>query len=257
MTSQRHKYEYAVERDSAGAKVIRMVGTDKRVLELGPGPGAITRHLRENGCRITALELDEQAIEIVAQYCEAVHRCNLNDERWPDVLAGSGTYAAVVAADVLEHLYDPWTALQKMHPLLAEGGCVVVSLPHVGHNAVVACLLNGEFEYRPWGLLDKTHIRFWGMKDIQKLFERAGFKIVEADFVVKMPEQTELAGHWRKLPADLRQALAWNRFGNVYQVVLRAVPQAAGGDAVMLDSISVAAPARGVAAFLRRLGIIR
>ncbi len=254
MTMQRHKYEYKVNPDTAAAKVVRMVGTGKRVLELGPGPGSITRHLRENGCRITALEVDEKAIEIVAEFCELVHHCNLNNAEWPDLLADSGKFAAIVAADVLEHLYDPWTTLQKMHSFLTEDGYVVISLPHVAHNAVVACLLTEDFAYQPWGLLDKTHIRFWGMRNIQKLFEEAGFKIIEADFVIKAPEQTEFAERWRKLPPDVRQALAWNRFGNVYQVVLRAVPQAAPGAPLQLESLPVPTLAAGAILRGRILG---
>ncbi|MDT3734807.1 MAG: class I SAM-dependent methyltransferase [Denitratisoma sp.] len=242
--AQRHKYEYQVNPDTAAAKVIRMVGSGMRVLELGPGPGSITRHLHGNGCRITALELDAEAIAIVSEYCEKVHPCNLNDAQWPALL-GDGKFSVVVAADVLEHLYDPWGTLKKMLPLLADDGCVVISLPHVAHSAVVACLLNEDFEYQPWGLLDRTHIRFWGIRNIQKLFEDAGFKIVEADFVVRAPEQTEFASRWRKLPREARKALEWNRFGNVYQVVLRAVPQAAEGKALQLESLAVPAPGQG------------
>lgn len=245
MTAQRHKYEYKINPDTAGAKVIRMVGVGKRVLELGPGPGSITRHLQENGCRVTALELDEKAIEIVAEFCEQVHICNLNETEWPACLAASEKFSVIVAADVLEHLYDPWTTLQKMQTLLDEDGYVVISLPHVAHSAVVACLLNEDFEYQPWGLLDKTHIRFWGMKNIQKLFEEAGFKISEVDFVVRSPEQTEFANRWRKLPARTRQALAWNKFGNVYQVVLKAVPQTAAGQGLRLEAQPIPAPAPG------------
>jgi 2-polyprenyl-3-methyl-5-hydroxy-6-metoxy-1,4-benzoquinol methylase len=245
MAAQRHKYKYKVNADSAADKVIRMVGQGKRVLEIGPGPGSITRYLKENGCRVTALEMDEKAIEIVAGYCELVHRCNLNSGEWPDLLAGSGKFAAIVAADVLEHLYDPWTTLQRLRPFLAEDGYLVISLPHVAHSAIVAGLLNGDFEYKRWGLLDRTHIRFWGMKNIQDLLEEAGFKIIEAEFVVKAPDQTEFSYHWRKLPSETRQALAWNRFGNVYQVVLRAVPQASPGKGLQLESLPVSEPSAG------------
>lgn len=245
MTTQRHKYEYQVNPDTAAAKVIRMVGTGKRVLELGPGPGSITRHLHENGCGITALELDEKAIEIVSEFCERVHPSNLNDPEWPALLGTADKFSVIVAADVLEHLYDPWSTLRKMQPLLAADGYVVISLPHVAHSAIVACLLNEDFEYQPWGLLDKTHIRFWGVKNIQKLFEEAGFKILEADFVIRSPEQTEFANRWRKLPREARKALAWNRFGNVYQVVVKAVPLAADGIALQLESLAVPAPGAG------------
>jgi 2-polyprenyl-3-methyl-5-hydroxy-6-metoxy-1,4-benzoquinol methylase len=245
MTTRRHKYEYKVNPDTAAAKIIRMVGNDKRVLELGPGPGSITRHLYKNGCRVTALELDAEAIEIVSEFCERVHCCNLNDAQWPALLADADKFSVIVAADVLEHLYDPWTTLQKTLPLLAEDGYAVISLPHVAHSAIVACLLNEDFEYQPWGLLDKTHIRFWGIKNIQRLVDAAGFKIVEADFVVRSPEQTEFATRWRRLPREVRKALEWNRFGNVYQVVLKAVPQSARGQALQLVSLAVPSPGAG------------
>ncbi len=245
MGVQRHKYEYQINPDTAGAKIVRMVGAGKRVLELGSGPGSITRHLHANGCRVTALELDESAIAIVTEFCEAVYRCDLNDPHWPERIAGTGPFELIVAGDVLEHLYDPWTTLRQMQPMLADDGAVVVSLPHIGHNAVVACLLNEDFEYQPWGLLDRTHIRFWGIKNMQKLFEDAGFRIVEVDFVVRAPEQTEFANRWRKLPDNVRAALEWNRFGNVYQVVLRAVPQRATPRGLDIEAQPVADPARG------------
>lgn len=243
MKAERHKYEYKVTPNAAAVKVVRMVGPGKRVLEIGPGPGAITQLLKDNQCHVTALELDEKAIEIVSKYCEVVHQCDLNDSQWPATLAGSDKFTVAVAGDVLEHLYDPWTTLANLRDFLTEDGYVVISLPHVGHNAIVACLLTGNFEYQPWGLLDKTHIRFFCMKNIQKMFVDAGFKIVEADFVVRNPEQTEFAANWRQLSAESRQALSSNKFGMVYQVVIRAVPDSAPGKSVQLASLLVAPPA--------------
>jgi 2-polyprenyl-3-methyl-5-hydroxy-6-metoxy-1,4-benzoquinol methylase len=242
MTNQRHKYEYKVNPNTAAAKVVQMVGTDKRVLELGSGPGSITRLLKDNRCRVTALELDSKAIEIVSEYCEKVYPCDLNDPEWPAKLSGSEKFEVVVAGDVLEHLYDPWATLSTLKSLLADDGHVVISLPHAGHNAVVACLLTGDFEYQPWGLLDKTHIRFFGIKNIQRLFNDAGLKIVEADFVVKAPEQTEFANRWRQLSSNTRQALISNEFGTIYQVVVKAVLHSAPGKSLRLESLPIPAP---------------
>jgi 2-polyprenyl-3-methyl-5-hydroxy-6-metoxy-1,4-benzoquinol methylase len=240
MTTPRHKYQYKAKSYTAAAKALRMVGVGKRVLELGSGPGSVTRLLKENQCRVTALEIDLQAIEIVSQYCEKVYSCDLNDPAWPDILSESDKFETIVATDVLEHLYDPWITLKKLQPLLAGDGCVVISLPHAGHNAVIACLLNGDFEYQPRGLLDKTHIRFFALKNIQRLFNDAGYKIIEADFVVKTPTQTEFAQNWRHLPSKTRQALAGNKFGMIYQVVVKAVPDSAPGKGLRLETIPVA-----------------
>lgn len=239
---QRHKYEYKVNPNAAGAKVVRMVGANKRVLELGSGPGSITRLLKDNQCRITALELDGDAIKIVSEFCEEVYPCDLNDPQWPEKLSVSNKFEVIVAGDVLEHLYDPWATLGKLEPLLAENGYIVLSLPHASHNAIVACLLAGDFDYQPWGLLDKTHIRFFGIHNIQRLFNDAGFKIVEADFVVKAPEQTEFAGKWRQLSPATKQVLASSKFGTIYQVVVKAVPHSAHGKSLQLASLPVPAP---------------
>jgi 2-polyprenyl-3-methyl-5-hydroxy-6-metoxy-1,4-benzoquinol methylase len=232
-------YEYAVHSNSSATKVARLVGPYKRVLELGCGPGMITRLLAGQQCRVTVLEMDPQALEAVAQYCEAVHACDLNDPAWPAKLADAEQFEAIVAGDVLEHLTDPWTTVERLVPLLAEGGHVVISLPHAGHNALIASLIASDFAYQPWGLLDKTHIRFFGMHNIQELCERAGLKITEVDYVVKPPEYTEFARRWRQLPGATRLALSANPFGSVYQVVVKAVPKAAVGKGLKLVSLPV------------------
>ncbi|MGD9788329.1 MAG: class I SAM-dependent methyltransferase [Sulfuricellaceae bacterium] len=242
MTDQRHRYDYPVQPNSSPARVIRMVGHGQRVLELGSGPGSITRHLKNNGCSVTALELDPEAIVQVAEFCERVIPCDLNAAGWSALLTGTAPFPVIVAADVFEHLYDPAAVLRQSLPLLSPDGSLIVSLPHIGHNSVIACLLNGDFAYQPWGLLDSTHIRFWCLKNMQQLFTDAGYKIVEAEFVVRAPEQTEFAYQWHKLPPETRAVLTRNRSGNIYQVVIRAVPAEASGIAVQLTSLPVPRP---------------
>ena len=244
-SEERHTYEYDVDLsgDTAPARVVRMVGDSKQVLEIGAGPGSITRHLKgAGGCEVTALELDADAIKILKPFCRKVVQANLNDPDWPSTLDGEGPFEVVVAADVLEHVYDPWITLQKFKGFLKDDGYIVISLPHVGHNAIIACLLGENFEYRDWGLLDRTHIRFFGIRNIESLFEQSGLKIVEAQFVLVPPEESEFAGAWQNLSPQMRSQLAENRFGDVYQVVVKAVPSDAAGDAIELTSLARVAP---------------
>lgn len=244
MKTERHKYEYRVDAqgDTAPARVVRMVGTNKRVLELGAGPGSITRLLCEPGnCRITALEIDASAIGKLAPYCESVHQADLNDPAWPELVRNEGGFEVIVAADVLEHVYEPQSVLAGMKSLLNGNGYLVVSLPHVGHSAIQACLFAEDFEYRDWGLLDRTHIRFFGIHNMQRLFDSAGMKIVAAEFVIRQAEETEFAERWSATPRALQEALAINPFGCVYQVVIKAVPQEAAGAPVALSAIPVGA----------------
>jgi len=234
---EKHVYEYDVHLDgeSAAARVVRMVEEGKRVLEIGAGPGSITRHLSgHRKCKVVALELDETALKKLSAVCDKAYQANLNDPHWPEVISEEAAFDVVVAADVLEHLYDPYTVLKQMRWLLAKNGYVVLSIPHVGHAAIHACLYDEDFEYRDWGLLDRTHIRFFGIKNIERLCEQAGLKIVQAEFVVLPPEQTEFAAAWNNLPQQTRKAIQANPFHQVYQVVLKAVPAETSDPSVIL-----------------------
>ena len=226
-TAKRHKYEFTVDLASqtAPGHVMRLVGSSKRVLEVGCGPGSITKLLVQHGqCRVTGIDLDPEAIKRVAPYCESIMQADLNSAEWPHLLDGAELFDVVVAADVLEHLYDPWTTLKRMARFIRANGYLVISLPHVGHAAVVSCLINGDIGYRDWGLLDRTHIRFFGLKNIEDLFVQAGLKIIEVRYVVKPPEETELAVSWSRLSATVQEILKSLDHADVYQVVVKAVP---------------------------------
>ena len=243
-TQSQHKYEYEIdiEDNSTGARIVRLIGKNKRVLELGAGPGSITKHLKTSGhCSIVAIENDSMAIDKLSTYCENIYNLDLNDANWHKALADEEKFDIVLAADVLEHLYDPWAVLNTMKKLLKDDGSIIVSLPHVGHNIILACILESDFEYRDWGLLDRTHIRFFAMKNIQGLFESAKLRIGEAQFVVIPPELTEFENRWRKLPGHLRHALSSNKYGHVYQVIVKTLPQRDPSKGIHLSSLTGAA----------------
>lgn len=242
MTNKRHKYEYkvALDADSGPARVVRLVGTNKRVLEIGAGPGSITKLLTSvSKCRVTALDIDSESIKKIEPYCERAYQADLNDSAWPSVLGNGAKFEVLVAADVLEHVYEPLKVLETMKSLLTNEGYVVISIPHVGHSVIHACLLDEDFEYNDFGLLDKTHIRFFGIKNIQKLFENAGMKIVHAEFVVRNPEHTEFSKRWARTSKEVKDVLAKNPFGLVYQVIVKAVPITASGVALSLMEVAV------------------
>ena len=237
------KYHYTVDlnADNSAAYVVRMVGNHKRVLDIGAGPGSIARTLRNDfGCRVTAVELNAEAVDMLQPHCERVYRVDLNEKSWDRSLRDEELFDVVVAADVLEHLLDPWSMLKTLRGMIGEDGYMVVSLPHSGHSAFVATLMDENFEYRDWGLLDRTHLRFFGMKGIEELFEQADLDIVEARFVVRPPEKTELVEHWHRLPPSVRRALSRNRFSQVYQVVMKAVPRERASQGISLRSMPVA-----------------
>ena len=227
-----HTYEYDIDLDGdlAPARVLRMIKPGSRVLEIGAGPGSMTKHLLGTlGCEVIAIEVEKTALEKLRVLCPTVYECDLNNPSWVDeIYSKEGLFDYVIAADVLEHLYDPDTVLGGMKKLLTPTGSVVLSLPHVGHAGLLGCLVDEDMAYGPWGLLDRTHIRFFGIKNVQSLHSSQGLAIEEAQFVVRPPVTTEFTSYWDRLPAVVQDALQLNRFSHVYQVVCRSVPAERG-----------------------------
>jgi 2-polyprenyl-3-methyl-5-hydroxy-6-metoxy-1,4-benzoquinol methylase len=222
----KHRYAHEIDPNggSAAAVLARMVEPGQRVLELGTGPGTVTRILHAKGCKVTGVEMDPNTLATCAPFCERTLQANLEDPLWASPLAGE-TFDAIICADVLEHLRDPRPLLNQLHGFLKPGGSVLMSLPNASHLTVVASLLGGRFPYQKNGLLDHTHLKFYGREDLEALLRECGLLWQHWHTVQVDPAQAELKTYWHQLD-DATQAFLKNKCadGDVYQHVVRVQP---------------------------------
>ena len=146
-----------------------------RVLEIGCACGATLREIgaRSPSARLYGVELNEKAAGIAAPYATIL---SMDVERLdPSQVAERFDY--IVMGDVIEHLQNPWKAIENMRELLAPGGEVIASIPNVAHISTFYGLLSGCWTYEDMGILDRTHFRFFTKKEIIKLFQEAQFDI--------------------------------------------------------------------------------
>ena len=68
----RYTYELNLDSDSVAARIVRLVGFDKRVLELGCSTGHMSQVLNDRGCKVTGIELSAADAEQAKKYCENV-----------------------------------------------------------------------------------------------------------------------------------------------------------------------------------------
>ena len=223
------RYDYPFDPDTpnnTAATLFRVVREGgARVLDIGSGPGVVAGalvHLADK--EVTCLDLEDDHLEAAAQRgVQRTVRADLSGGSWADELAGD-RFDVIVLADVLEHLVDPGAVLARIAELglLADDGYLAVSIPNASHISMLGVLAVGDFPYRPTGLLDETHLRFFTLRSFQRLLEAHGFGIVEVHRTTRRLDETELHDvTWRLDPDLVRQLERQHAETDTYQYVLK------------------------------------
>lgn len=244
-----HVYDFEIDldSDSTHATVVRWVGRDRRVLELGPATGYMSKVFAERGCSVVGVEIDPAMARLAERFCERVIVGDLDTLDLEEHL-GSERFDVIVAADVLEHLKDPLTALRRLRPfLVAESGYFVVSLPNIAHGSVRLALLQGKFSYQDVGLLDRTHLRFFTRESIERLFDEADLGIGELKRQELNIDASEVDFDRDAVSPQLADAIGSDPDARTYQFLLKAFPISQPGMRNLQERMRVQALAQDAA----------
>lgn len=143
----------------------------RRALDVGCGKGGAANMLlhRFPELRIVGFDKFKDDSFDYAKVFESFHNLDLED-RWPDIDYSS--FDLVLLLDVLEHLADPQLVLAKLSRHLAKGTRVIVSLPNFhAYGNLYEIVKTGRFPYKESGILDRTHLRFYGQDDARDLLK--------------------------------------------------------------------------------------
>lgn len=181
---------------SGHAKLLALVGSDKRVLDVGCSSGYLARPLVAAGCSVVGLEVDPDAAAEAREVCEDVL---VGDVETMELPFEPGSFDVVLCGDLLEHLRDPGAFLVRMRPLLRADGQLVLTTPNVANWAIRLSLLAGRWRYTERGILDRTHTHLFTRSTLVETLGRAGYRIETLDFTVPLPvlrnATTERAAH--------------------------------------------------------------
>ena len=186
------RYESSIDIDQENnphASLVRFVGLDKRVLELGATTGYMTEVLKQRGCTVTAVEFDLDAVDELREVADVTIVGDLNDHTV--LQAAQGPFDVVLAGDVLEHLLDPLATLRQCVEQLGPDGRAVISIPNVAHSSLALALAHGGWRYTETGLLDRTHIFFFTYDRLLSVLAEAGLIVTSIERSVTGPFNTE------------------------------------------------------------------
>ena len=151
------------------------------VLELGCGEGALAAaYKRRNpAARYTAIEAHGPSAAVARSRVDRLVEADFQTLS-PQELEGLGRFDAIVMGDVLEHLSDPCSTLERLRPLLREEGWLALSVPNAAHWTVLAELMQGRWPARDSGLFDRTHLRWFTLDSLRQTLADAGYATVRA-----------------------------------------------------------------------------
>lgn len=151
-----------------------------RVLDLGCGGGHNGAMLKKAGAReVFGVERDPGAAAEARKRLDRVVQCDL--ARLDPADLGEEPFDAILASDVLEHLYDAESVLARAVTRLRPGGVVVLSLPNISNVYVFAQLLRKTWPRRRSGIFDRTHVRFFAKHDMVRLLQGAGLQVLRVE----------------------------------------------------------------------------
>lgn len=186
------------------------------ILDIGCANGKTLKFIKENyDVNPYGIEPDKELAKQAMQWAE-IYPTTV--EEFLKTCTGK-KFDAIIMADVIEHLREPWMVVRDLAGRLKDGGAIYASIPNFMHASVIwnlfAC---GSFAYSSNDIVNKEHLRFFTMNDIANLFKIAGLNKcmvsgIEAEFPLETVEKVKILG---------------NVFGrddyhfNIYQFIIKA-----------------------------------
>jgi len=150
----------------------------KSVLDIGCGNGALCGELAMNGYAVTGYDPSETGIALARQRYPKIpfHRIGIDaDPRRFE----PNDLDAVVATEVIEHLYEPSALLRFAEKKMASNATLILSTPYHGYWKNLALSIAGKWDFHLGPLWDGGHIKFWSRATLTALLAREGFEVLQ------------------------------------------------------------------------------
>lgn len=186
------------------------------ILEVGCACGGTLLKIKDKykKSKLYGMELNRNSAKVASLIAD-VSAANIEKE---ELSYPAAFFDVIIFADVLEHLYDPWLVLENMKRYLKPDGKLLISLPNIMHKSVVTSLLQGFWTYEDAGIMDRTHLRFFTLNEINKMMLTTGYTNINIKGKT-IPQQNQIEKNMldqlsKFLPAKVMQQM------NVYQYIL-------------------------------------
>jgi len=152
----------------------------QNVLDVGCASGANGEYLKKNGLAkyVEGVEFDKGLADEAKLKIDKTIIGDLDDVNTLNEISKI-KFDTIILGDILEHTKNPEKILKKLSfEFLHEDGIIIISLPNFQHiDVLIHIFFKGYFPRNERGLFDKTHLRFFTLKNIKELIHNSNLKI--------------------------------------------------------------------------------
>ncbi len=155
---------------------IMSVQPDDNILDIGCADGKTLAAIKENyKVNLYGVEPDSELASEADKYGKIF---NGTIEAYLKICHQE--FDAIIMADVIEHLKEPWAVVREVARHMADNGALYASIPNYFHATVMYNLFEcGSFGYASNDIVNKEHIRFFTLNDSINLLKMAGLEHFE------------------------------------------------------------------------------
>jgi len=173
---------YGMARHEVASFIPQNIGT---ILDIGCGEGFFLKLVKEQtGAETWGIEMINEVADKAKMNADNILKGKVEDVL---NLIPNDHFDCITFNDVLEHLLEPTEILKIIKPKLSSKGIIIASIPNVWIcSNLYELLIKRDWEYKDFGILDSTHLRFFTKISMKRMFEKAGYKLIEQKGINKV-----------------------------------------------------------------------
>jgi methionine biosynthesis protein MetW len=157
--------------------VLKFVGRDKTVLDIGCGNGCISELISRNNNEVYGVDISDNALEVARSRGIKASRLDIECEKLP---FPDSRFDAVVCAEIIEHIFDTDGFLDEIKRVLKPGASLIITTPNLatlGRRLLLSLGMNPHIEVS-LDPLASGHIRYFVKGTLVYLLQAHGFEVV-------------------------------------------------------------------------------
>jgi len=158
-------------------QILENIPMGGRLLDIGCGEGELLFSLKNYFDELHGLDIAESRIERINAKINNKNKIHIHlgnaNEHLP---FEDGYFDAIIASDVLEHLFDPYFFVGECSRMLRKQGTLILHVPNIAYLPRRLNLLLGQFPTTSdevgW---DGGHLHYFTRSSLKKLLETEGY----------------------------------------------------------------------------------